>query len=86
LTTSRTFTVRLLLPPSWIEEMSPQHARNLEDAAAELGLRNIDVPHARVRNRIKIFDAEHPRDPNAPSEALDESIDEFFAARGKPKN
>ena len=70
----------------WIEEMAPQNARNIEDAGAELGLRNLELPYARVTDKIKRFQAEKRFNPDTPSDAFDRSIDEFFAARKKPKN
>jgi hypothetical protein len=59
----------------------------MNDAAAELRLRNIDLPVERVQETFDALQAEIKKaDPDAPSKILDEEIDEFLEARKKPKN
>jgi hypothetical protein len=64
-----------------------ESARNMNDAAAELRLRNIDLPVERVQETFDALQAEIKKaGPDAPSKILDEEIDEFLEARKKPKN
>jgi hypothetical protein len=71
----------------WFDERTTANARNMDDAAAELRLRNIEPPYDRVKDKTDKIQAEIKRlSPDAPSEALGRSIDEFFEARKKPKN
>jgi hypothetical protein len=59
----------------------------MNDAAAELRLRNIDLPVERVQETFDALQAEIKKaGPDAPSKILDEEIDEFLEARKKPKN
>jgi hypothetical protein len=71
----------------WFAERTAENTRNMDDAAAELRLRNLEPPYDRVKDTTEKIQAEIKRlGPNSPSESLDRSIDEFFAARKKPKN
>jgi hypothetical protein len=69
-----------------VAERTKESARNMDDAGAELRLRNIDPPIDRVR---ETFDALRAAIKEAGPDAfewVDEENDEFLAARAKPKN
>jgi hypothetical protein len=71
----------------WFEKRTAETTRNMDDAAAELRLRNLDLPYERVKSKIDTLSAEiKRRGPDAGSDTLDKKIDEFLAARKKPKN
>lgn len=71
----------------WFEMRTAESSLNMDDAAAELRLRNLDLPEERVRSKIDILSAEiRRRGPDATSEVLDRRIDEFLAEYDKPKN
>jgi hypothetical protein len=68
-------------------EPTKESARNMNDAGAELRLRNIDLPVERVQETFDALQAEIKKaGPDVPSKSLDEEIDEFLEARKKPKN
>jgi hypothetical protein len=68
-------------------ERSQEQRRNMDDAAAELRLRNIEPPHDRVKAVVEQLRLDlNRRGPDAPSESLDRAIEEFLEARIKPKN
>jgi hypothetical protein len=71
----------------WFEKSTKETVRNMDDAAAELRLRKLDLPEDRVRAKIDLLSAEiKRRGPDARSDILDQRIDEFLAAYEKPKN
>jgi hypothetical protein len=71
----------------WFEQKTAENVRNMDDAAAELRLRNLEPPYDRVKAKTEELQAAIQRlGPNAPSASLDQTIDEFLVARSKPKN
>jgi hypothetical protein len=71
----------------WFERRTDEARRNMDDAAAEIRLRNLEYPYDRVKAQVETLQAAIKRlGPNAPSESLDRAEAEFFAARSKPKN
>jgi hypothetical protein len=67
-------------------EPTKESARNMNDAAAELRLRNIDLPVERVQETFDAIQAAlREAGPDA-FEGLDEENAAFLAARAKPKN
>jgi hypothetical protein len=62
--------------------------RNMDDAAAEIRLRGLEMPYERVENEIRAFRAELARlDPeNLSSPHIDRKINDYLVARSKPKN
>ena len=71
----------------WIDQRDPTTVRNLDDAAAELRLRKLDLPEHRVRPQIEALQKEMQRlGPYIRSESLDDAIDDFLNEREKPKN
>ena len=71
----------------WFDEKTAENRRNMDDAAAELRLRDLEPPYDRVKAKTDELQAEIKRlGPDAFSEELDEEIDEFLEARKKPKN
>jgi hypothetical protein len=73
---------------AWVAAFEREDARNMEDAAAELRLRDIEEPHDRVRSTIDALRAEMERlGPDAQLEGLDQQrIKDFLAALWGPKN
>ena len=71
----------------WFDEKTAENRRNMDDASAELRLRDLEPPYDRVKAKTDELQAEIKRlGPDAFSEGLDEEIDEFLEARKKPKN
>jgi hypothetical protein len=71
----------------WFEQRTAGNVRNMDDAAAELRLRNLEPPYDRVKAKTEEVQAAIKRlGPDASSESLDQTIDEFLVARSKPKN
>ncbi len=71
----------------WFDEKTAENSRNMNDASAELRLRDLEPPYDRVKAKTDELQAEIKRlGPDAFSEELDEEIDEFLEARRKPKN
>ena len=71
----------------WFETRTEKDVRNLDDAAAELRLRNLDLPEDRVRSKIDTLGTEiKRRGPYDRSDTLARKIDEFLAASKKPNN
>jgi hypothetical protein len=58
----------------------------MDDASAELRLRKIELPLERVQETFDALQAEIKKAGPDAFEGLDEEIDEFLAARAKPKN
>jgi hypothetical protein len=72
---------------TWFDEKTPENGRNMNDADAELRLRDLEPPYDRVKAKTDELQAElKRRGPDAFSEELDKENDEFLAARAKPKN
>jgi hypothetical protein len=72
---------------TWFDKKTPENARNMDDAAAELRLRDLEPPYDRVKAKTDELQAEIKKaGPDVPSKSLDEEIDEFLEARKKPKN
>ena len=67
-------------------EPTKESARNMDDASAELRLRKIELPVERVQETFDALQAEIKRLGPDAFEGLDEELDEFLAARAKPKN
>jgi hypothetical protein len=67
-------------------EPTKESARNMNDAGAELRLRNIDLPVERVQETFDALQAAVKEAGPDAFEWLDEEIDEFLEARKKPKN
>jgi hypothetical protein len=67
-------------------EPTKESARNMDDASAELRLRKIELPLERVQETFDALQAEIKKAGPDAFEGLDEEIDEFLAARAKPKN
>ncbi len=67
-------------------EPTKESARNMDDASAELRLRKIELPVERVQETFDALQAEIKKAGPDAFEGLDEEIDEFLAARAKPKN
>jgi hypothetical protein len=71
----------------WFDEKTAENRRNMDDASAELRLRDLEPPYDRVKAKTDELQAEIKRlGPDAFSEEFDEEIDEFLEARKKPKN
>jgi hypothetical protein len=71
----------------WFEQKTDGNARNMDDAAAELRLRELEPPYDRVKAKTEEIQAAIKRlGPDAPSETLDQTISEFLVVRSKPKN
>ncbi len=71
----------------WFDEKTAENRRNMDDASAELRLRDLEPPYDRVKAKTDELQAEIKRlGPDTFSEELDEEIDEFLEARKKPKN
>ena len=71
----------------WFDKKTAENRRNMDDAAAELRLRDLEPPYDRVKAKTDELQAEIKRlGPDAFSEELDKENDEFLAARAKPKN
>lgn len=61
--------------------------RDLDDAAAELRLRGLDLPLDAVKAEAGALQRlVQAIGPDAPSPALDQKIEQFLAERRKPKN
>jgi len=61
--------------------------REMDDLAAELRLRNLELPLDSVRaEALQLRDEVKRLGPDAPSDGLDERIRAFLAKRKKPKN
>jgi hypothetical protein len=71
----------------WFEQKTAGNVRNMDDAAAELRLRDMEPPYDRVTAKTDELQAAiRQLGPEAPSASLERTIDEFLAARSKPKN
>ena len=61
--------------------------RDLDDAAAELRLRGLDLPLDAVKDEAGALQRlVQAIGPDAPSPSLDQKIEQFLAERRKPKN
>ena len=70
----------------WFDEKTAENRGSMDDAAAELRLRDLEPPYDRVKAKTDGMQAETKRlGPDAFSEELDEEIAEFLEARKKPK-
>ena len=71
----------------WFDKRTAAHARDMNDLAAEIRLRGLEVPYERVGDKARVLQAELVR--RAAEEdylKLDRKIDDFFDARRRPKN
>jgi hypothetical protein len=72
---------------AWFAEKSPAATRDMDDAAAELRLRDLPIPEERVQSEVSSLQAKIRKlGPDAKSASLDAAIDEFLSARAQPKN
>jgi hypothetical protein len=72
---------------TWFDNRDDQNIQTaMDDAAAELRLRDIPTPFNLVEAKIQLLQSElEDRNVIDNSEELGELIDEFLVARGKPK-
>jgi hypothetical protein len=72
----------------WFGEKTAGNSRDMDDAAAEIRLRGLEMPYERVKNETHALQAElerlDPEDPSSPE--IDRKIGDFLEARSKPKN
>jgi hypothetical protein len=71
----------------WIEQKNVVNARNMDDAAAELRLREMDPPYDRVKAKTdKLQEKIRQLGADARSKSLDQEIDNFLQDRASLKN
>lgn len=71
----------------WFGERTAAHARDMNDLAAEIRLRGLEVPYESVGDKARVLQAELlSRAAEEDYLKLDCKIDDFFDARRRPKN
>jgi hypothetical protein len=71
----------------WFGERTDRNGRDMDDAAAEIRLRGLEMPYDRVKEKTLALQAEVlRRGPEDDSPEIDRKIDDFLDARRKPKN
>jgi hypothetical protein len=72
----------------WLGERTANNSRDMDDAAAEIRLRGLEMPYERAKNEIRALraalaalDPEHQSSPQ-----IERKINDYLVARGKPKN
>jgi hypothetical protein len=72
----------------WFGESTDNNSRDMDDAAAEIRLRGLEMPYERVKNETRALRAElarlDPEDFSSPQ--IDRKIHDYLVARSKPKN
>jgi hypothetical protein len=72
----------------WFDEKTAVNSRDMDDAAAEIRLRGLEMPYERVKNKTRALRAElawlDPENPSSPE--IDRKISDYLEARRKPKN
>jgi hypothetical protein len=72
----------------WLGERTTNNSRDMDDAAAEIRLRGLEMPYERVKNETRALRAEWARlDPeHQSSPQIDRKIKDYLVARSRPKN
>jgi hypothetical protein len=72
----------------WFGERTDNNSRDMDDAAAEIRLRGLEMPYERVKNETRALRAELARldleDFSSPQ--IDRKINDYLVARSKPKS
>ena len=72
----------------WFDEKTNANSRDMDDAAAEVRLRGLEMPYDRIENKTRVIQADlaglDPKNPLPPQ--IDRKISDFIEARSKPKN
>jgi hypothetical protein len=70
----------------WYRDRSKAIQRDMDDAAAEIRLRDLEAPEDRIAALFEDMKAEITRDSGALSKKAKQGVREFVAERAKPKN
>ena len=71
----------------WFGKRTSAHARDMNDLAAEIRLRGLEVPYESVGDKARVLLVELlERGAEEDCSKLDRKIDDFFDARRRPKN